>query len=158
MSDTHGYLDSALFDYFADCDEIWHAGDVGAMDVLERLQAFKPVRAVYGNVDGPDLRSVLPAELTWTCEGVNVYMTHIGGYPGKYQPAARKALVRQRPDLFICGHSHILKIGRDPALGLLHFNPGACGRQGWHKLRTALRFSSEAGRIAGVEAIHLGAR
>ncbi len=158
MSDTHGEVDPALFDYFAACDEVWHAGDIGGLPVLRALEAFRPVRAVYGNIDGADLRSALPEDLLWDSGGVKVYMTHVGGYPGNYDRAAKAAILRHRPDLFICGHSHILKVMRDPALGLLHMNPGACGRYGWHKMRTALRFAIGEGKISSVEAIELGPR
>ena len=163
LSDTHGFLDEALFRHFAECDEVWHAGDFGTTEVLDRLKAFKPVRGVYGNVDGAELRAALPEDLVWQCEGLNVYMTHIGGYPGNYDQGAGKELRRLHPALFICGHSHILKVMRDPALGshqerLLHMNPGACGHHGWHLVRTVLRFTVENGRISGVEAIELGPR
>jgi hypothetical protein len=158
LSDTHGFLDEAVFRHFAECDEVWHAGDFGSSGVLDSLRAFKPLRAVYGNVDGAELRADLPADISWECEGVGVYMTHIGGYPGNYDRKAAKELGRLRPGLFLCGHSHILKVMRDPALGLIHMNPGACGRQGWHLVRTLLRFTAEAGRISGVEAIELGPR
>jgi uncharacterized protein len=158
LSDTHGFLDDAVFTYFADCDEVWHAGDFGAVDVFDRLRQFKPLRGVYGNVDGTELRRALPRDLSWECEGVRVYMTHIGGYPGHYDPKARQAVLLNRPDLFICGHSHILRVMRDPTLGLLHMNPGACGRHGWHRMRTLLRFTAAAGKIAEAEAIELGQR
>jgi putative phosphoesterase len=158
ISDSHGEIDPALFTYFADCDEVWHAGDLGGVEVLRRLEAFKPLRAVYGNIDGADLRAALPDEIAWNCDGVKVYMTHIGGYPGHYDRAAKAAILQNRPDLFICGHSHILKVMRDPALGLLHMNPGSCGHYGWHKVRTALRFTVAGAKISGVEAIELGPR
>jgi putative phosphoesterase len=159
ISDTHGELDPALFTYFAECDEVWHAGDLGGgFNVLRRIEAFKPLRAVYGNVDGADVRAALPDEIVWDCEGVKVYMTHIGGYPGHYDRRAKAAILEQRPDLFICGHSHILKVMRDPALGLVHMNPGACGYYGWHKVRTVLRFTIDGGKISAVEAIELGPR
>lgn len=158
ISDTHGFLDDALFTYFAECDEIWHAGDFGSAELLDRLKAFKPVRGVYGNIDGAQVRAELPRDLEWDCEGVQVYMTHIGGYPGNYDARAKKQIVKRRPGLFICGHSHILKVMRDPALGLLHMNPGSCGHHGWHVTRTLLRFTVEAGKYSGVEAIELGPR
>jgi putative phosphoesterase len=158
LSDTHGFLDEAIFGHFAECDEIWHAGDFGTPEVLDRLKNFKPVRGVCGNVDGAELRAGLPEDLVWECEGLGVYMTHIGGYPGNYDRRAGKELRRLRPGLFICGHSHILKVMRDPALGLVHMNPGACGHHGWHLVRTVLRFTVEAGRISGLEAIELGPR
>ena len=158
LSDTHGFLDDAVFHHFAECDEVWHAGDFGTTEVLDRLRAFKPVRGVYGNVDGAELRADLPEDLVWECEGLNVYMTHIGGYPGNYDRRAGKEVRRLRPGLFICGHSHILKVMRDQALGLVHMNPGACGHNGWHIVRTLLRFTVEAGKISGVQAIELGPR
>jgi hypothetical protein len=158
LSDTHGFLDEAVFNYFAACDELWHAGDFGSSDLLQHLRRFKPMRGVYGNVDGADIRAEVPADLDWECEGVRVYMTHIGGYPGNYDRIARQQLKERRPDLFVCGHSHILRIERDPALGLLYMNPGACGHSGWHQIRTLLRFTVHSGKIEGVEAIELGPR
>jgi len=158
LSDTHGFLDDAVFRYFAECDEIWHAGDFGTPEVLDRLKAFKPTRGVYGNVDGAELRACLPEDLSWECEGVRVHMTHIGGYPGHYDRRVAKELRRLRPGLFVCGHSHILKVMRDPALALLHMNPGACGHNGWHLMRTLLRFTVEAGKISDAQAIELGPR
>src|SRR5689334_18351106 len=120
MSDTHGILDPQVLTSFRSCDEIWHAGDIGTWAVLEQLRAIKPLRAVYGNVDGPDLMRELSEDLEWECDGLRIYMTHIGGYPGKYDYRARQEIVRRKPGLFICGHSHILKVIRDPALRLLH--------------------------------------
>jgi putative phosphoesterase len=158
LSDTHGFLDEAVFGHFAQCDEVWHAGDFGSLEILNRFRDFKPLRGVHGNVDGPPLQTELPRDLAWDCAGLSVYMTHIGGYPGNYDARARTELRRLRPGLFICGHSHILKVMRDSALGLLHMNPGACGHQGWHLVRTLLRFTVEAGKISGVEAIELGPR
>ena len=158
LSDTHGYLDPALFTYFAGCDEVWHAGDFGTIEVLDALRNFRPVRGVFGNVDGAQLRAELPQDLAWECEGVRVFMTHIGGYPGNYERRVKNELARDEPALFICGHSHILKVMRDPALGLLHMNPGAAGHHGWHLMRTSLRFSIEAEKISEVEAIELGPR
>src|ERR1019366_2150756 len=158
LSDTHGFLGEAVFRHFAECDEVWHAGDFGTSDVLDRLKAFRPVRGVYGNVDGTELRADLPEDLVWEGEGLKRYMTHIGGYPGNYDRRAGKEVRRLRPGLFICGHSHILKVMRDQALGLVHMNPGACGHNGWHLVRTLLRFTVEAGKISGVQAIELGPR
>lgn len=163
ISDTHGFLDDALLGHLTDCDEIWHAGDLGPGEsgpfgLLERLRSFKPAKAVYGNIDGAEIRAELPADLAWECEGLRIYMRHIGGYPGNYDRRAKSELIRQKPDLFICGHSHILRVMRDPDLNLLHMNPGACGHNGWHKLRTALRFTVEKGKIANVVAIELGPR
>ncbi|MGI8990430.1 MAG: metallophosphoesterase family protein [Bryobacteraceae bacterium] len=162
MSDTHGFLDPALFTHFAQCDEVWHAGDLGPAEVLHRLKAFKPLRAVFGNIDGAEMRAELPGDLAWDCEGVGVYMTHIGGYPGRYDARAKRELAGRKPDLFICGHSHIVRVMRDPAAPLLqpllHMNPGACGNQGWHLKRTVLRFTVENRKIGNVESIELGPR
>ncbi len=158
LSDTHGFLDEAIFSWFAECDELWHCGDFGPVTILDDLKRFKPVRGVFGNIDGPEIRSELPAELTWTCEDLKIYMTHIGGHPGHYDPRAKQALLREQPGLFLSGHSHILKVERDPKLNLLHMNPGACGHTGWHKVRTLLRFTVEGGKISSVEAIELGPR
>jgi putative phosphoesterase len=158
LSDTHGFLDDALFDYFRECDEVWHAGDFGGLDVLDRLSAFKPLRAVFGNIDGSEIRDALPEDLEWSSAGLRVYMTHIGGYPGRYDPRARRELLRRKPGLFLCGHSHIPRVMRDEKLGLLHLNPGACGHAGWHTKRTAMRFSIEDGRPGKLELIELGKR
>jgi len=159
MSDTHGFLDEALFGYFESCDEIWHAGDFGTLALLDRLHAFKPLRGVYGNVDGAGIRTAMPLDLAWQCAGVKVFMTHIGGYPGAYERRVKPLLDEHSPGLFICGHSHILRVMRDPQRGnLLHLNPGACGHHGWHTERTALRFSLDDGRVHGMEAIQLGPR
>ena len=158
LSDTHGWLDDAIFQEFAECDEIWHAGDFGSAAVLDRLKLFKPTRGVYGNIDGAEVRAELPEHLHWDCEGLAVYMTHIGGYPGHYDRRAKVELARSKPGLFICGHSHILRVMRDPTLGLIHMNPGACGSHGWHAIRTLLRFTVEAGRLSNAAAIELGPR
>ena len=155
MSDTHSYLHPQVFKYFEDVDEIWHGGDIGNVAVADQLEAFKPFRAVYGNVDGADIRIRYPEVLRFTLEEVPVMMIHIGGYPGKYAPGV-KALIQQEPTkLFISGHSHILKVMPDPALHLLHMNPGACGQQGWHKVKTLLRFQLDKGNIQNLEVIEL---
>ncbi len=133
-------------------------GTLGTLALWDRLRAFKPVRGVFGNIDGADIRAELPQNLHWTCEGIRVFMTHIGGYPGAYDRRAKEALLREPADLFICGHSHILKVMRDPKLGVLHMNPGASGQSGWHQMRTVLRFSIDQGKIGNVEAIELGVR
>jgi putative phosphoesterase len=158
MSDTHGFLDEEKLQLFSDCDEIWHAGDLGENEVAGRLEAFRPLRAVYGNIDGLEIRQRFPEDLHFVCEGLKVWMTHIGGYPGKYVPRVRRLLEATRPDLFICGHSHILKILPDPHLDLLHINPGACGHEGFHLVRTMVRFTIQSGRIEGLEVIELGRR
>ena len=155
MSDTHSYLHPQVFKYFGQVDEIWHAGDIGNTSLADELEAFKPFRAVYGNIDGADLRVRYPLHLAFQLEEVSVFMTHIGGYPGKYAPGVRELLLKNTPKLFICGHSHILKVMPDPALHLLHMNPGACGQQGWHKVKTLLRFELNAGNISNLEVIEL---
>ena len=158
MADTHGFLDEAIFDYFSQCDEVWHAGDFGPVEILDRLKQFKPVRGVFGNIDGAEVRAELPEELEWHCDGLLVYMKHIGGYPGGYERGVKQQLAQRRPKLFIAGHSHILRVMRDQQLGMLHMNPGACGHKGWHAMRTLLRFTVEAGKISDVAAIELGPR
>ena len=155
LSDTHDYLNPAIFDYFSSCDELWHAGDFGTAKVAEALLKFKPLRGVYGNIDGPDIRSQYPKELVFTCEEVKVLMLHIGGYPPKYNAESKKALLLHKPQLFICGHSHILKIMYDEKLSCLHINPGAAGRQGWHKIPTIVRFDIEGKDIKNCEVIEL---
>ncbi len=141
LSDTHGFLDEPLLDFLADCDEIWHAGDIGDPMVTDTLAGINTLRAVHGNIDGPELRHRYPQDLIFEVEGVKVLMTHIGGYPGKYQPRVRALLDREQPLLYICGHSHILKVMPDPKRQLLHINPGAAGMSGFHKKRTAVRFT-----------------
>lgn len=158
LSDTHGYLDDPMLRFLEDCDEIWHAGDFGGNGVVESLMALKPVRGVFGNIDGREIRGLFPEDLRFVCEGLDVFMTHIGGYPGKYAKRVKALLENQPPGLFICGHSHILKIMPDPKLGLLHINPGACGQEGFHLMRTMVRFSIQTGTISGLEVIELGRR
>ncbi|HEX3935186.1 MAG TPA: metallophosphoesterase family protein [Puia sp.] len=158
LSDTHHFLDETLFRHFESCDEIWHAGDFGTIALADRLAAFKPLRGVYGNIDGQDIREVYPEKLRWQSEGVKVYMTHIGGYPPRYNPVVKKELERDTPQLFICGHSHILKIMYDENLHCLHMNPGAAGRQGWHTVRTAIRFTIDGENMKDCEVIELGPR
>lgn len=158
ISDTHSYLDDAVFKHFDNCDEIWHAGDFGNASIAEKLAAFKPLKGVYGNVDGYDIRGNYPENLRWTCEEVNVYMTHIGGYPPRYNPAVLKELSTAPAQLFICGHSHILKVMYDQKLECLHMNPGAAGNQGWHKVRTLIRFAIDGKNMKDCEVIELGKR
>ena len=155
ISDTHGYLDDSVFKHFENCDEIWHAGDFGTIELAEKLKAFKPLRGVYGNIDGQDIRSQYPEHLRFTCEELNVWITHIGGYPGKYSPAIREEIYRNPPGLFITGHSHILKVIYDKKISCLHLNPGAAGKQGWQKVRTLLRFSISAEKIHNLDVIEL---
>ena len=158
ISDTHNYLDEAVFKHFENCDEIWHAGDFGNGAIAARLAAFKPLKGVYGNIDGKDIRGSYPEQLRWKCEEVNVFMTHIGGYPPRYNAAVLKELTRQPTQLFICGHSHILKIIYDEKLQCLHMNPGAAGNQGWHKVRTLIRFTIDGHNMKDCEVIELGKR
>lgn len=158
LSDTHGFLDEKVFTHFESCDEIWHAGDFGNATVAERLQQFKPLRGVYGNIDGQDIRGFFPKTLVWTCEEVPVYMTHIGGYPGRYAPGIKQALIQSGAKLFICGHSHILKVIYDDKVACLHMNPGAAGNHGWHVVRTLLRFTIDGATIKDCEVIELGRR
>lgn len=158
LSDTHGFLDPKVFHYFAACDEVWHAGDLGTLELLEELEAFKPTRAVYGNIDGADIRAAAPENLIWDCEGMTVFMTHIGGYPGRYNARVRTILDREKPGLYICGHSHILKVMPDKKRQLLHINPGAAGKHGFHKVKTLIRFSVAEGKIKDLEVIEIGKR
>lgn len=158
LSDTHSFLPEALFTHFADVDEIWHAGDIGDLATANRLESFKPFRAVYGNIDGHELRARYPEHLMFTLEGVPVLMTHIGGYPPRYNNAIKPLLNQSKPHLFICGHSHILKVMPDPSRQLLHINPGACGKQGWHRVSTLVRFELADARVHNLEVIELGKR
>ena len=158
IADTHNYLDDAVFKHFDNCNEIWHAGDFGTASIAERLKQFKPVKGVFGNIDGYDIRSCYPEKLVWTCEDVNVYMTHIGGHPNKYAPGIKQQLVSGKARLFISGHSHILKIIYDDKINCLHINPGAAGNQGWHKIRTIVRFAIDGSNIKDCEVIELGRR
>jgi putative phosphoesterase len=158
ISDTHNYLDEAVFKHFETCDEIWHAGDFGTAEIATKLKAFKPLRGVYGNIDGNDIRCEFPEKLRFTCEEVNVLITHIGGYPGRYAPGIKTELIANPPLLFICGHSHILKIIYDEKLKCLHMNPGAAGIYGWHKVRTLIRFEIDGKNIKNCQVIELGKR
>jgi len=158
LSDTHGYLDEKLFDFFESCEEVWHAGDIGTLEVADQLEAFRPLRAVYGNIDDSTLQQRFPEHLDLTLEGVRVWMTHIGGYPGRYPKRIREKLTTEPIDLFICGHSHILKVIPDKKHQLLHINPGAAGRQGFHQMRTAVRFTLADGKVSDLDVIELGKR
>jgi putative phosphoesterase len=158
ISDTHGYLDEKVFKYFAECDEIWHAGDIGNIEVADQLAAFKPFRAVYGNIDGMPHRTMFPETLRFKCEEMEIMMTHIGGRPYVYPPAVRAAFKERSPDIFICGHSHILRVEFDKRQKVLYLNPGAAGIHGFHKVKTLLRFSIEGKKISNMEAIELGPR
>lgn len=156
LSDTHSHLDEAIFKHFAQCDEIWHGGDFGFTDLIEKLQAFKPLKGVYGNIDNPKIRNQFPEVLSFTCEEVKVLMIHIGGYPGRYSALAKKEISLHKPKLFISGHSHILKIMYDKQNDCLHINPGAAGFQGWHQVRTLVRFTIDGDNIKDCEIIELG--
>jgi hypothetical protein len=161
LSDTHHYLDDSILAYLDDCDEVWHAGDFGTMAVADRLSGRVPgrlLRGVYGNIDGADVRASFPEKLCWTCEGLKVFMIHIGGYPGRYAPGVKEELHKHRPGLFISGHSHILKIMPDSGLQCLHINPGAAGNQGWHKVRTLVRLTVDGAKITDCQVVELGLR
>ncbi|TXH54573.1 MAG: metallophosphoesterase [Bacteroidia bacterium] len=158
LSDTHSYWDDAFYQHFDNCDEIWHAGDFGNFEVVEKLQAFKPLKGVFGNIDGAAIRNLFPNILRWHCEGVSVLMTHIGGYPGKYAASIKKDLQFQPPQLFICGHSHILKIQYDEAIKCLHINPGAAGIEGFHQVRTLVKLKIDGTRMFDCQLIELGKR
>lgn len=159
ISDTHGFLDDKVFKHFDDCDEIWHAGDVGGNNILGKLSEFKPLRAVYGNIDGGRIRQENPEDQLFEIEGLKVWMTHIGGYPGRYDKRIREKIKTVRPDIFISGHSHILKVMRDKNIPhLLHFNPGAAGKHGFQKIRTIMKFDLNDKKISEVKVIELGPR
>lgn len=155
LSDTHGYWDDRYLKYFEPCDEIWHAGDIGSAELALRLAAFRPLRAVYGNIDGAELRRLYPQTLRFTIEGAEVVMKHIGGYPGHYDPSIRGSLLTRPPRLFVSGHSHILKVQYDRTLQMIHINPGAAGVQGWHTKRTLVRFVVDNGQFGDLEVIEL---
>lgn len=158
LSDTHGYWDGKYLEYFEPCDEIWHAGDIGSAALAGRLAAFRPLRAVHGNIDGGSIRLCYPAVQRFTVDGAEVLMKHIGGYPGHYDPSVRKLLEGNPPRLFVSGHSHILKVEYDPALRLLHVNPGAAGIFGFHTVRTLVRFVIDAGDFKDLEVVELRPR
>ena len=156
ISDTHGWLDQQVFTYFDSCDQIWHAGDIGSTRIIEKLAHFKPLKAVYGNIDDQNVRQQCPQDQKFICEGLSVWITHIGGKPPLYNPLIKSILAKQVPDVFVCGHSHILRVMHDPKNApLLYLNPGAAGQHGLNKLRTLLRFDIAAGKISNMEAIEL---
>ncbi|MEX1189390.1 MAG: metallophosphoesterase family protein [Bacteroidia bacterium] len=158
ISDTHSYLDEGIVKAFESCDEIWHAGDIGSVELADTLASLKTFRAVYGNIDGGALRRMFPLDDVFECEGLKVWMTHIGGYPGRYPARIAQGIKNYQPGLFICGHSHILKVMPDKQNLLLHMNPGAAGQHGFHIFRTILRFSVSEGKITDLEAVELGKR
>lgn len=151
LSDTHGYFDPRLKVFFEKCNELWHAGDIGNIEIADEISSFKPMVAVYGNIDDTKVRSVYPLFQRFNRNGLDVMITHIGGYPGNYDRSIKEKIYASPPDLFISGHSHILKIVNDKKLGLLHINPGAAGKNGFHRVRTAVRFSILGGRIHELE-------
>ncbi|MDD5570930.1 MAG: metallophosphoesterase family protein [Bacteroidales bacterium] len=155
LSDTHSFLHSKIFEYFAECDEIWHAGDIGNIKIADELNKFKPLKAVYGNADGQDVRIVYPQFQNFKCEECKVLMTHIGGYPGRYDAKVRELILAQKPNLLVVGHSHILKVFYDKKYNLLHVNPGACGNYGFHLVKTIVRFNIEGERIKNFEIIEI---
>lgn len=158
LSDTHNYLETKMLKYFDSCDQIWHAGDIGTISITDQLAKIKPLVAVYGNIDGKDVRRVHPKSQTFLCEQVKVFMTHIGGYPNRYSLDALEEIKREAPQLFICGHSHILKVMFDQKYKLLHINPGAAGVHGFHKVKTMVRFTIDGPKIKDLEVIELGVR
>lgn len=153
LSDTHSYIDDAILKHVKQADEVWHAGDIGDLNVTNQIKKLKPLKAVFGNIDGHEVRAEFPENNRFMCESVDVWITHIGGYPNKYDMRIREALRKNPPDIFICGHSHILKVMPDKKLNLLHMNPGAVGKYGFHKVRTMLRFVIDGSNIKDLEVI-----
>ena len=158
LSDTHGYIDDQIMKFVRQADEVWHAGDVGNLKVTDRIKEVKTLRCVYGNIDGKDARADFKLDEVFECEGMTVYITHIGGYPNLYNKRVREQLQQIKPNLYICGHSHILKVQYDNDLERLHLNPGAAGKVGFHKIRTMLRFEVDLGNIKNLEVIELAKR
>ncbi|MDC6387069.1 metallophosphoesterase family protein [Maribacter sp. PR1] len=158
LSDTHSHIDDRILEYASQADEIWHAGDIGTLAVTDKLSTIKPLRGVYGNIDNHIIQKEFPLNDRFMCEGVDVWITHIGGYPPKYNVNTRSEIIKNPPKLFICGHSHILKVMWDKKLGVLHMNPGACGKHGFHQIRTMLRFTIDGKEIKDLEVIELGKR
>ncbi len=157
LSDTHSYIDDAILKHVKAADEVWHAGDIGDLEVTDKIKALKPLRAVYGNIDGTEARAEFPLHNRFMCEDMDIWITHIGGYPPKYNATVKEALAQNPPDIFIVGHSHILKVMPDKKLNLLHMNPGAAGKHGFHKVRTMLRFKIEGKTIKDLEVIEFDA-
>ena len=156
LSDTHSHIDDTIVKYVNQADEVWHAGDIGSLVVTDTIKSLKPLRAVFGNIDDDKARMEFPLNNRFMCEGVDVWITHIGGYPGKYNQAIREELRANPPKLFICGHSHILKVQFDKSLNLLHMNPGAAGISGFHQIRTMLRFEIDGDKIQSLEIVEIG--
>jgi putative phosphoesterase len=158
LSDTHSHIDDTILKYVRQADEVWHAGDIGDLSLTDSIKKGKPLRGVFGNIDSAEARLEFPLHNRFMCEGVDVWITHIGGYPGKYSPAIRAEIMANPPKLFICGHSHILKVMPDSKLNLLHMNPGAAGISGFHQVRTMLRFEIDGDKIQNLEVIEIGKR
>jgi len=158
LSDTHGYVDEQMLRYVNEADEVWHAGDIGDIHVTDTISKLKPIRAVYGNIDGDQTRLQFPLDNRFKLENMNVWITHIGGYPNRYEKRVRENLKKASPDIFICGHSHILKIIYDKKYNLLHLNPGSAGKSGFHTVRTMIRFQLNASKIENMEIIELEKR
>ena len=158
LSDTHGYMGEDILSFVESVDEVWHAGDIGEGDVIEQMEEIKPVRSVYGNIDRASIRDKSPLNQIFEIEGLKIFMTHIGGYPGRYNARVRQLIQTEHPKIYICGHSHILKVVPDNKYQLLHLNPGACGHHGFHKIRTMLRFDISSGEIKNMEVIELDKR
>ena len=158
LSDTHGFMDERFISHLKEADEIWHAGDIGERGILAQLSTYAPLKAVYGNIDGTDVRKVHPLNQTFMCENVKVFITHIGGYPNRYSAEALKEIQENKPQLFICGHSHILKVMYDDKYKLLHINPGAAGNHGFHNVKTMVRFTIDGEKIKDLEVVELGKR
>lgn len=155
LSDTHGYINDDILHHLKLCDEIWHAGDFGSLEVIEKLSAIKPLRGVYGNIDGTKIKALFPENLIFNIEGLNIMMQHIGGYPGKYVKGIKEKIIENEIKLFISGHSHILKIMYDNKLNCLHMNPGAAGKQGWHTKRTLIKFEVGNDKFSNCEVVEL---
>ena len=158
LSDTHSHIDERILHFVSEADEVWHAGDIGDIAVTDAIAALKPLKAVYGNIDDHKARSSFPLDLKFDCEGMKVWITHIGGYPGKYNQRIREEIKQNPPQIFIAGHSHILKVQWDKSIQCMHLNPGACGDSGFHQMRTMLRFSIDMGTLKDLEVIELGLR
>jgi putative phosphoesterase len=158
LSDTHGYLDEKVFDYLKNCDEVWHAGDIGSKELADKLETFKPLKAVYGNIDDPEMQQRYVEDLWFKCEDATVLITHIAGSPPNYNSRIKKIFEEKTPDILVCGHSHILKIIPDKKHNLLYLNPGAAGNQGFHHMKTLLRFEVTGKKVANMEVIELGKR
>ena len=158
LSDTHSHIDERILHFVSEADEVWHAGDIGDLAVTDAIAALKPLKAVYGNIDDHKARSSFPLDLKFDCEGMKVWITHIGGYPGKYNQRIREEIKQNPPQIFIAGHSHILKVQWDKSIQCMHLNPGACGISGFHQMRTMLRFSIDKGALKDLEVIELGLR